>query len=123
VELKYLLKNEGFSLLELIIAVAILSIAITGILQAFSFSAQATGLSCDIINATFLAEDKIQELEFQEKQKSLKAESAKDSLDRFNWEYSMLLDEELDLYKFNLKINWLRQRRQQSLEVSTYLRK
>jgi hypothetical protein len=92
------------------------------VLQAFSFSAQATGLSCDIINAVFLAEDKLQELEFQEKENSVKEESVQGSLDRFNWEYSINLDQELSLYKLNLNISWLRQRRH-SLDVSTYLRK
>lgn len=120
--LRYSLKNKAFSLLELIIAVAILSIGIIVVLQAFSFSAHATGLSGDIIRAVFLAEDKIQELEFQARQKNIKEESVEDVNGRFNWGYSINLDKELNLYKLDLRIDWQRQRRKQSLEVDTYLR-
>jgi type II secretion system protein I len=122
VALRYSLKNKAFSLLELIIAVAILSIGIIVVLQAFSFSAHATGLSGDIIRAVFLAEDKIQELEFQARQKNIKEESVEDVNGRFNWGYSINLDKELNLYKLDLRIDWQRQRRKQSLEVDTYLR-
>lgn len=120
--LRYSLRNKAFSLLELIIAVAILSIGIIVVLQAFSFSAHATGLSGDIIRAVFLAEDKIQELEFQARQKNIKEESVEDVNGRFNWGYSINLDKELNLYKLDLRIDWQRQRRKQSLEVDTYLR-
>jgi type II secretion system protein I len=122
VALRYSLRNKAFSLLELIIAVAILSIGIIVVLQAFSFSAHATGLSGDIIRAVFLAEDKIQELEFQARQKNIKEESVEDVNGRFNWGYSINLDKELNLYKLDLRIDWQRQRRKQSLEVDTYLR-
>ena len=61
-ELNYKPQDKAFSLLELIVAVAILSVGITVVLQAISSSAAATGLSNDIINAVFLAKDKIQEL-------------------------------------------------------------
>ncbi|MFH1458641.1 MAG: prepilin-type N-terminal cleavage/methylation domain-containing protein [Candidatus Omnitrophota bacterium] len=120
---KYSRRNKGFSLLELIMAIAILSAGIVVVLQAFSFSAQATALSCDIINAVFLAEDKMQELEFQEAQGSLKEEFTKGGSDRLSWERSVILDQDLDLYKTDIRINWQRQGRKQALEIATFLRK
>jgi len=104
-------------------AIAILSAGIVVVLQAFSFSAQATALSCDIINAVFLAEDKMQELEFQEAQGSLKEEFTKGGSGRLSWERSVILDQDLDLYKTDIRINWQRQRRKQALEIATFLRK
>jgi prepilin-type N-terminal cleavage/methylation domain-containing protein len=123
VESKYLHRSKGFSLLELIMAVAILSVGIVVVLQAFSFSAQATGLSCDIIDAVFLAEDKIQELEFLETHGLMREEWVKGNLDRLNWAYAVMLDANLDLYKLDFHIRWQRQARQQDLTVNTYLRK
>ncbi len=120
-------KNKGFSLLELIIAVGILAAGIVVVLQAFSFSARITGLSGDIVNAVFLAEDKIQELEFNLSQKSidLDKELTKTGVenDKFNWEYQLLdLKPDLNLYKLNFQISWERLNRNETLSLNTYLR-
>jgi len=97
-------------------------VGIIAVLQAFSFSAQATGLSCDYLNAVLLAEDKIQELEFRERQDTLKEESANGSNDKFSWKYSLNLDRELNLYKLDFDITWQRAHRQESLSVNTYFK-
>lgn len=120
--LNYCFKNKAFSLLELIIAVAILSVGIIACLQAISFSARVTGLSCDYIDAVFLAEDKIQELELKEKQNLLQEEEAKDSRDKFNWNYSLKLDPDLKLYRLNFYISWERLNRNESINIDTYLK-
>ncbi|KPK97218.1 MAG: hypothetical protein AMJ95_10185 [Omnitrophica WOR_2 bacterium SM23_72] len=104
-------------------ALAILSAGIVVVLQALSFCAQATGLSCDIVAAVFLAEDKIQELEFQEAQEALRETFEKGDSGRFSWARSVILDQDLNLYKTDIKISWQRQGRIQALEASTYLRK
>ena len=114
-------------MLELIIAVAILSIGIIVVLQALSFCARVTGLSCDYINAVFLGEDKIQELEFNVSQKliDLDKELTKTGVenDKFNWEYQLLdLKPDLNLYKLNFKIMWERLNRNEIIDVNTYLR-
>lgn len=122
--LNYNLKNKGFSLLELVITVAILSLGIVVILEALAFSTRATGLSRDVINAVFLAEDKIQELEFKEKQNLIDKEptQVRDVKDKFTWEYSLNLDPDLNLYKLNLNISWQKLNREEKLNLDTYLR-
>ncbi len=117
-----LMSLTGFSLLELIMVVAILSIGIIAVLQALSFSARVTGLSCDIIKAVFLTQDKIQELELKEKQNLIKEESIKDTKDKFSLGYTLNLDPDLNLYKLNFCISWQRANRQESLNINTYLR-
>jgi len=119
------LRNNGISLLELVITIAILSLGIIVILQAFAFSTRATGLSCDIINAVFLAEDKVQELEFKEKQNLINEEPTqlRDTKDKFIWEYSLNnLAPDLNLYKLNLSISWQKLNREERISLSTYLR-
>lgn len=115
-------KTKGFSLLELVIAVAILSAGITVILQALSFSAGVTGLTRDIIEAVFLAEDKIQQLEFKEKQKQTSKERVMDKSGKFEWGYDSELDTSLNLYRLNLKVSWQRLNRKEEIDLNTYLR-
>lgn len=122
-ELNCKLNNKAFSLLELIISVAILSIGIVVILQAFAFSARLGGLSCDIISAVFLAEDKIQELEFKEKQNLIREETARDKNGKFAWQYEINLDPDLNLYRLNLDIHWQKLNRKEGLKLNTYLRR
>lgn len=122
--LRYKPKNKGFSLLELIITIAILSAGITVILQAFSFSARVTGLSNDIVKAVFLLEDKLQELDFKEKQGLIRQEPSLNSgvSDKFQWKNELSFDPDLNLYKLNFTINWQRAKENEEINVKTYLR-
>lgn len=123
--LNYKAQNKAFSLLELIIAVAVLSIGIVAVLEALSFTARLAGLSSDIVNAVFLAEDKMQELEFKESQRLLESEpqEAMGEKDKFRWEYMNNLDADLGLYKLDFNINWQRREREEKISLNTYLLK
>lgn len=111
-------------MLELIISVAVLAIGITAVLQAFSFSAMVSGLSGDFINAAFLAQDKIQELEFKEKQNLLHTEpmEIKERAGKFGLAYALNLDADLKLYTLTLEIAWLRAKKERTLRLHTFLR-
>jgi type II secretion system protein I len=117
--------NKAFSLLELIIAIAILSVGITAVLQAVSYSTSVAGLSCDMISAVMLAEDNLQELEYKESNKLLSGEAADGSgtLDRFNWSRTLEPEEDLDLYRLKFSVNWQKRNKQEGFTVDTYLRK
>lgn len=116
-------RSKAFSLLELIITIAILSIGIIAIIQALAYAARITGLSCDIVNAVFLGEDKIQELEFQEGEGILNEGTAQDIRDKFQWRYAIVQEPDLNLYKLDLGITWQRANREEELSLNTYLRK
>lgn len=115
---------KGFSLLELIISIAILSAGITVLLQSFSFSSRITGLSNDIIRGVFLAEDKLQELEFKEKQGLINREPAlnSDVSGKFKWSDELEFDPDLGLYKLDFMINWQRANRIEEINIKTYLK-
>jgi prepilin-type N-terminal cleavage/methylation domain-containing protein len=117
-------RDKAFSLLELLISIAILSIGITVALQALSFSSRVTGLTLDMVKAVFLAEDKIQELEFYEKQKltsSLAAE-VNESQDKFAWAYRIWPEPEFSLLRLDFEVVWQRANRNEKIELSTYLK-
>ena len=117
-------KDKGFSLLETIIAIGILSVGIITVLEAFSFSARVTGLSADMVSAVFISEDKLQELEYKEAKGKIKDEpdSASGQTGKFSWEYSLSLDTALDLYKLDYRITWVKAGREEQISINTYLR-
>ena len=118
------INTKGFSLLEIVTAVGVLSTGIIVILQAFAFSARVTGVSCNIINAVLLAEDKIQELEFKEGSNRLGNEprEASGKKDKFAWRYVFALDSDLNLYKLNFNVSWQNLNRTEEIKLNTYLR-
>ncbi len=122
--LKYLRKNKAFSLLELIIAVAILAIGVSAVIRALAFSARVAGLSCDITEAVTLSRDKIQELEFRVGKNILgpalmQADGAKE---KFSWHYALTQEPDLNLYRLNFTVNWQRMGREEKLNLDTYLK-
>ncbi len=131
--LKSSLNKRGFSLLEVIIAVGILSSGIITVMQALTYSSRVTGVASDYVRALFLACDKLQELEFKESQKkpSEVYNPAQESgeQNKLRWDYTIeedpglkLQDQVLKLYKLNLVISWARHDRKEALQFVTYLR-
>jgi len=60
--LRLRLSRQGFTLLEVLVAVMILAIAVTAILSQFSAGMEAGGKSRDITRAVLLAKEKLEEL-------------------------------------------------------------
>lgn len=117
--------NKAFSLLELIVAIAILSIGIAAVIQAITYSVRAAALSCDMSDAAFLAQDKMQELEFKEAQGLIDSQPKEEQglQGKFNWQYTISLDTSINLYKTVFSVDWRSQNRQEGLQLETYLRK
>lgn len=109
-------------MLEVLITIGILSVGVVFILQALSFSAKATGVSCDFIKAAFLAEDLTGWLEFKEAKKQVSSVQKSDNKDGYQWSYTSSLDSALNLYVVNLQVSWERSGRQEKINLSTYLR-
>lgn len=119
------LNQKAFSLLELIVSVAVLSVGITLVLQAISFSARLTGFSGDLSRAIFISEDVMQDLEFKETKNLLKDEplQVSGSSDKFNWLYLVSLQPDLELYALDYSLSWTRSMRKEGLHLVTYFRK
>ena len=117
-------KNRAFSLLELVVSIAILSVGIMAVLRALSFSARMSGLSCDIISAVFLTEDKLQELEFKENQELIDKQptNVKDGSSKFDWAYTLVFEPKFNLYKLRFNVSWQAAIRKEELDFNTYLR-
>ncbi|MCX5712170.1 MAG: type II secretion system protein [Candidatus Omnitrophica bacterium] len=115
--------NSGFSLLEVIIAVGILSVAITVILQSLSYSARITGLNGDISEAVLLARDKLQELEFAQGRGGLSAGIVSGVKNKFSWSYDLVETDAVSRsFKADFEVNWDRMNQRQSIRFSSDLR-
>lgn len=122
--------SSAFSLLEVIITVAILSTAIVFIFQAFTTVLSSSKFSQNITNACLLAEDKL--LDIEQRQKETIGVLVHDPLSTekigvqyFDWEFvteTIKLDNS-DLIKLTFTVYWQENIRKDkySMEFLTYL--
>jgi len=112
-------------LAELIIAVAILSVGITVVISAFSFSAQIAGFSKDLIEAVLLSEDTFQFIEFKERRGLWtgveRIEEARQA-DKFELYYRIDPKDTLSLKVAEVSVRWPYRKNIEQLALTTYLR-
>ncbi len=95
----------GFTLIEVIVSMAILSITFVLIMQLFAGGLRASRTSCDFTRAVVHAKDKMEELSGKPVQESGEFE------DGFKWETELQAYEELEetglnLLKIKVKVSW-----------------
>ena len=113
--------QQGFTLIEVIVAFAILAISLVMVMQLFSAGLRVSRTSCDYTRAVVHAKDKMEELSLKPVQGSGKFE------DGFEWEtevksygeHNEKLDElGVNLLEVKVKISWdSTSRQQQSIEM------
>ncbi len=112
-------RRGGFTLIEVIVAIAILGISLVMIMQLFSGALRASRASCDYTRAIVHAKDKMEELSVVPVQGSGEFE------DGFKWEsgiqpYKELEDSAFNLLKIKVKVSWANAlERQNSVELVT----
>lgn len=117
------LNNNAFSLVELLIATAILSMGLITIFKAFSFSAKSAGISADLTKAVFLAEDKIQRLEFERKMNLTALEQLENNgkVDKFDWKYTVSPMPDLNLFVLEFEVAWKKANEGREVRIDAYL--
>ena len=112
---------NGFTLLEVMIALAILSLVAVAFLRAQGSSVHLVDESVQISLATLLAKEKMAELEsngFPEPGKT-SGEGGED-FPIYHWEQVVSPTEILNLRKAVVRILWMEGTRERSLELTTY---
>lgn len=99
------MKKGGFTLLEVIVAMAVLGISLVMVMQLFSAGLKAARASCDYTVAIIHAKDKMEELS-----ETLTNDSGEFD-DGFKWElyaedYKELEETDYKLMKLKVKITW-----------------
>ncbi|UCB56656.1 MAG: prepilin-type N-terminal cleavage/methylation domain-containing protein [Candidatus Omnitrophota bacterium] len=118
------LRNKGFLLLEVMLAVTILSLGLALILRSFTTSLRAIKTSRNFLIANLLLEELIWQKE-EEKAKGLgKAEEGKFSspFDGFSYKASFEEQEEVPaLYKSIFAVSWQEREKERSVSWVSYL--
>lgn len=101
--------EEGFTLLELLVAVAVASVVFVVLLSGFSLNMKSTGLSEDYTTAVMLAKAKMVELETQ---KELQPGKSKgdfgEEYPRFRWVVEVVPDSTKPFYRATLRVIFTR---------------
>lgn len=122
--------ERGFSLLELIIAVAVLAIGLVGILQIFPVGLRASRRSGMITKAAFLAQNKIEEVKitgFDAIQELPPKIPLSGSEGDFEWEIAIDevdlegLDSTDDIRQITVTVSWPERNRTRSKDFLTYV--
>lgn len=118
--------NKAFSLLEVIITVAILSVAIIFIFRSFTAAIASTKFSQNITLACFLAESHLWEIEQSYKDNlTLPNPHGTEKLQErdFNWDYAILDTDIPELQKLKFTVSWKERLREKeySIDFFTYL--
>jgi type II secretory pathway pseudopilin PulG len=115
-------RNNGFSFLELMLCVAILAASGLVVLQAFSLALKLQLRGSDILAASGVAQEKVQELSYMENRGALASGKggATGEKGRFSWEYSLVPDDEQRLQRMELSLRWSGRNRQDNLNLSAY---
>ncbi|MDD4955332.1 MAG: hypothetical protein PHP17_04760 [Candidatus Omnitrophica bacterium] len=119
-------KLKAISLIEVLITVAILAGGIVFVFRGFMTSLSATSLSQNIMLASYLAEDKLWQIEEMQKQKTLTENSGLETINlqsgQFNIGYEISQVGTGGLKKMDISVSWPRDRgNSYSVNFPTYL--
>ena len=120
------LNDDGFSLLEVIVALAIMAIGYTTVFNLFSVSIKSVGMSDQYMRATRLADSKLNEMEMMNYEVETLSGTFKNE-DGYRWSMeiqpyeSPLNDEEynIGLSKVVLRVDWQENQKQRNVELTT----
>ncbi|MDP6685785.1 MAG: prepilin-type N-terminal cleavage/methylation domain-containing protein [Candidatus Omnitrophota bacterium] len=128
--LKKNFRHKGFSLLELIIAIAVLAVGLVGVLKIFPVGLRASYRAGMITKAAFLAQNKMEEVKMEEFEKIIELPPKiplSGTTDDFDWE--ILIDEVYleglesvdDIRKVTVIVKWIERNKTKRKDFVTYV--
>jgi type II secretion system protein I len=117
-------RRGGFTLLEVLVAIAILGIAVTVVLQLFSANLRAISVSGDYVSAATKAEAKMREILSDDKLSEKSSSETTDDGYRIDVSITDALKERTDnlqvrLLEIDLTVHWTRGTKEKSLTLKT----
>jgi general secretion pathway protein I len=117
--------HNGFTLLEVIVAIAILGIAISVVLQLFSANLRAISVSGDYVTAATMAEAKMREVLSDEKLSEKSFSEATQEGHRIDVSITEVMKERTEnlkvkLLEVDLTIHWIQGTKQKSMSLRTF---
>ncbi len=120
--LKRFLSPTGFSLLEVMVTVVVLSFGLLAIIHLFPIGLRASKISQDVTTATFLAQERIEELKSA---RYMDIDCASGTFEgpynEFEWEQRV--SEEISgwLKKVTVRVFWSRYGRTRNVKLTTFI--
>ncbi len=117
-------RNEGFTLFEVMVAIAIIAIALVAIMRSLSMSVGVTGKSKNIFIATILARGEMARIESRgfPDVGDEKGDFGED-YPNFRWEKSIGLTELKEMRKVVVTVFWPEGKDEKKMELVTYISK
>ena len=117
-------RRGGFTLLEVLVAIAILGIAVTVVLQLFSANLRAISVSGDYVSAATKAEAKMREILSDDKLSEKSSSETTDDGYRIDVSVTDALKERTDnlqvrILEIDLTVHWTRGTKERSLAMKT----
>ena len=124
--------NKAFTLLEILLAVSILGVAMTVIMQQFSAGLRIARTSHTYTTATIYARQKLEEIQVEEEMKE--REESGDFEDGYQWRVSITpyedyIEEEeseavldllpLEMYRVESVVSWMEGGKEKSIQLAT----
>jgi general secretion pathway protein I len=114
-----LFNKKGFTLLEIVIALAIFAIGLVGLLSLFPVGFQSAKKASDLTQATIYAQEKMEELK-QSDFDSISDSSGTFSDSRFSWDLATS-SVSTGLKKLELTVSWTERGKNYNEEFVTYV--
>ena len=117
-----LASNSGLTLLETIVALAILTIGIVGVLHAFSTSMAAVGAAESYSNASLLANQVASELDRQTDIEPGQLSGTFEDAPGYSWEADVQPADENGLMRTAILVTWYAGKMERNFDMVIYLR-
>lgn len=116
--------QSGFTLLEILVSIAIIGIAVTIVLQLFSANLRAISVSEDYVSAVARAEEKMREILSDEKLSEKSWSEITEDGYRIDYSISKVLEEktenlQVEVFQIDLSIHWTAGVKNRSMKLST----
>ncbi len=113
--------QQGFTLLEIVVALTIAAIALPVLLQAFSEGTKNQSLIENKTTALYLLKLKMGEIEMLGEIEAGSEDGDFGSNSRFQWTSDIAESDTEGLYEVIVTVNWQERGREQSVELTTFL--
>lgn len=117
------MKSKGFTLLEVILSLSIISISLMVIIHSFSIAISAKNSVNNYSKAIFLSEKKLSEIKLRGIDKIDNNGKFLEPFSKFDWQIIADRTNFSDLAKIDLIIEWSQQGRLKNFKVSTIMEK
>lgn len=124
--LKRVHNEKGFTLIEILVSLAIIAVALPPLLRAFTHAAREQKLSANETTALYLLKYQMAQLELEGFPELGEEEGEFGEGSRYTWAYTVeeVTDLEVeDLRKITMTVNWQEEGREKSMSIVTYMAK